>query len=404
MTPVGDALATRFLHLMASRMSGGTLTVVDATGSHRFGSGLPEATMVVHDRSVSRIVLCEGSVGFGRTYADGLWDCDDLVSLVRVLSRGLRPVTAVQDRVGRWVGSATDWARRLQPPGSSENRYNIQAHYDLSNEFFALMLDKTMMYSAAVFEHPGMDLAAAQRAKLDRICTKLGLGPDDHVVEIGTGWGGFALHAAERYGCRVTTTTISDAQFAYASKRVADAGLADRVSVLDRDYRDLTGTYDKLVSIEMIEAVDWRHHDTFFGTSASLLRDDGLMALQAITIDDRSYERAKNGTDFVCELIFPGSCIPSVEAITRSVRRSTPMVVFDLEDIGHHYVETLHRWYENVESHRDEITALGLDVRFQRLWDLYLCYCEGAFAERHISDVQMVLAMPDWEAPLTVRG
>jgi cyclopropane-fatty-acyl-phospholipid synthase len=401
---LGEPLAARFLRLVASHLRRGSLTLVDDHGTHRFGSGLPRATMVIHDPSVYPIVLTEGSVGFGRTYADGLWDCDDLVSLVRVLSVGLRPVTSIQDRVGGLWGSATDWARRLRPPGRQDDRDNIHSHYDLSNEFFALMLDDTMMYSSAVFERPGMSLAEGQRAKLDRLCTKLGLAPSDHVVEIGTGWGGFALHAASSYGCRVTTTTISDAQFHYASKRVADAGLSDRVTVLDRDYRDLTGTFDKLVSIEMVEAVDWRQHDTFFRTCASLLSDGGLMALQAITVDDRSYERAKNGTDFVSELIFPGGCIPSVEAITRSLRRSTPMTVVDLEDIGRHYVETLQRWHANVDRHRSEITALGLDARFQRLWDLYLCYCAGAFAERHISDVQMVMAMPDWVAPLVLRS
>jgi cyclopropane-fatty-acyl-phospholipid synthase len=265
------------------------------------------------------------------------------------------------------------------------------------------MLDETMMYSAAVFERPGMSLADAQRAKLDRLCKKLGLSASDHVVEIGTGWGGFAVHAATHYGCRVTTTTISAAQFDFASKRVADLGLGNLVTVLDQDYRDLGGSFDKLISIEMIEAVDWRQHDTFFATCASLLRPNGLMALQAITVDDRSFERAKNGTDFVREMIFPGGCIPSVEAIARALRRSTPMVVIDLEDIGRHYVETLQRWFDNVEAHRSDIAALGLDDRFQRLWDLYLCYCAGAFLERHISDVQMVMAMPDWQTPMTVR-
>ncbi len=403
MRALREPLAAAFLRYMASHLQGGSLTIVDDHGTHRFGSGLPQAAMVIHDPSVYPIVLSEGSVGFGRTYADGLWDCDDLVSLVRVLSVGLRPVTAVQDRVGQWWGSATDWFRRLSPPGPQDDRDNIHSHYDLSNEFFALMLDETMMYSSAIFVDPEMSLGDAQRCKLDRLCTKLGLTPSDHVVEIGTGWGGFAVHAASNYGCRVTTTTISEAQFQFASKRVAGAGLSDRVTVLDRDYRDLTGTFDKLVSIEMIEAVDWRHHDTFFRTCASLLHDGGLMALQAITVDDRSYERAKNGTDFISELIFPGGCIPSVEAITRSLRRATPMTVVDLEDIGRHYVETLQRWYENVDRHRVEIGALGLDARFQRLWDLYLCYCAGAFAERHISDVQMVMAMPDWAAPMAVR-
>jgi len=399
----GAPVASRFLRFMASHLRGGTLVVIDDAGTHRFGDGLPEVTMVIHDRSVYWSTLCEGSVGLGRDFADGLWDCDDLTMLTRVLSRGLRPVTALQDRVGQAVGASTDWLRRLRPPSKHVDRNNIRAHYDLSNEFFALMLDETMMYSSALFAEPGMDLAAAQRAKLDRLCVKLGLGPDDHVVEIGTGWGGFACHAAATYGCRVTTTTISDAQFRYASKRVVEEGLADRVTVLNRDYRDLDGTYDKLVSIEMIEAVDWRQHDTFFATCAALLHDRGLMALQAITMDDRSFERAKNGTDFVREYIFPGGCIPSIGAITRSIARATPLVVVDVEDIGRHYAETLRRWDEQVARQADDVSALGLDTRFQRLWHFYLCFCEGAFLERHISDVQMVMAMPDWTAPLTVR-
>jgi cyclopropane-fatty-acyl-phospholipid synthase len=404
MTALRTTVSSRFLRLMASRIKGGTLTVVDGTGSYRYGNGGPAATMIVHDDDVYAAVLKEGSVGFARTYADGLWDCDDLTSLVRVLSRGLRPVTAVQDRVGQLIGGTTDWARRLRPPDKTVDRHNIRSHYDLSNDFFALMLDETMMYSCAIFDRPGMSLAEAQRAKLDRLCAKLALTASDHVVEIGTGWGGFAVHAATHYGCRVTTTTISAAQHDFASKRVADLGLTDQITVLDQDYRDLRGSFDKLVSIEMIEAVDWRQHDTFFRSCASLLRPDGLMALQAITVDDRSFERAKNGTDFIREMIFPGGCIPSVEAITRALRRSTHLVVVDLEDIGRHYVETLLRWYENVDSRRAEVTALGLDGRFQRLWDLYLCYCAGAFFERHISDVQMIMAMPDWQAPMTVRS
>jgi len=399
----GTPIATWFLRLMASHLRGGTLVVVDDSGTRRFGAGTPEVTMIVHDPAVYWSTLRQGSVGLGRDYADGLWDCDDLTLLTRVLSRGLRPVTTVQDRVGQAVGTSTDWLRRLRPPSRHIDRSNIRSHYDVSNDFFALMLDETMMYSSAVFTDPEMDLADAQRAKLDRLCSKLGLGPDDHVVEIGTGWGGFACHAAAHYGCRVTSTTISDAQFRFASKRVVEEGLVDRVTVLDRDYRDLTGTYDKLISIEMIEAVDWRQHDAFFATCAGLLHEQGLMALQAITMDDRSYHRAKNGTDFVTDLIFPGACIPSIETITRSLRRATSMQVVDVEDIGRHYAETLHRWYANLAGRRDEVAALGLDTRFQRLWDFYLCYCEGAFLERHISDVQMVMAMPDWQAPMAVR-
>jgi cyclopropane-fatty-acyl-phospholipid synthase len=399
----GTPLATWFLRFMASHLQGGTLTVVDGSGTHRFGEGAPEVTMVVHDPSVYWSTLRQGSVGLGRDYADGLWDCDDLTTLTRVLNRGLRPVTAVQDKVGQAVGASTDWFRRFRPPSKHIDRHNIRAHYDLSNDFFALMLDETMMYSSAMFTEPGMSLVDAQRVKLDRLCIKLGLGPEDHVVEIGTGWGGFACHAAARYGCRVTTTTISDAQFELASKRVVGEGLADLVTVLNKDYRDLRGTYDKLVSIEMIEAVDWRQYDTFFRTCAGLLHERGLLALQAITVEDRSFERAKNGKDFVREYIFPGGCIPSMEAITRSIRRSTSLVVVDVEDIGRHYAETLSRWHANLAGRTDELTALGLDTRFQRLWNFYLCYCEGAFLERHISDVQVVMAMPDWQAPMAVR-
>jgi len=399
----GTPLAAAFLRFMASHLRGGTLVVEDPDGTRRFGEGAPVVTMVVHDTSVYWSTLRQGSVGLGRDYADGLWDCDDLTTLTRLLNRGLRPVTSVQDRVGQVVGASTDWFRRFRPPSKHVDRHNIRSHYDVSNDFFALMLDDTMMYSSAMFTEPGMTLGDAQRVKLDRLCTKLDLGPDDHLVEIGTGWGGLACHAAANYGCQVTTTTISDAQFEYASKRVVGEGLADRVTVLNKDYRDLTGTYDKLVSVEMIEAVDWRQHDTFFRTCAGLLHDEGLMALQAITIDDRSFERAKNGTDFVREYIFPGGCLPSLEAITRSLRRATPMMVVDVEDIGRHYAETLRRWDERVMDHADSVTALGLDARFQRLWHFYLCYCEGAFLERHISDVQMVLAMPDWRAPLSVR-
>jgi cyclopropane-fatty-acyl-phospholipid synthase len=385
-------------------MRGGTLVLTDDRGTYRLGSGTPEVAVTVHDRAVYLALLRHGSIGFAETYATGGWDCDDLPGLVTLLTTALEPVTALQDRVGLASAKAGDWWRRLHPPDAPTDRRNIRAHYDLSNEFFALMLDETMLYSAAVFERPGMSLADAQRAKLDRLCTKLHLGPDDHLVEIGSGWGGLAIHAATRYGCRVTTTTISDAQFQLASKRVAEAGLADRVTVLADDYRDLTGTYDKLVSVEMIEAVDWRLHDRFFATCAGLLRPGGLMALQAITIDDRSYERAKNTSDFVTELIFPGGCIPSVASITRSLRRSTPLVVVDLEDIGRHYAETLRRWRRNVTAHRDQIAGLGLDEAFLRTWDLYLAYCEGAFLARHISDVQMVMAMPGWRPPLTTRS
>jgi cyclopropane-fatty-acyl-phospholipid synthase len=281
---------------------------------------------------------------------------------------------------------------RRATPGRNDDKRNIAEHYDLSNDFFALMLDETMTYSCAVFERPGATLAEAQEAKIDRLCSKLELAPTDHLVEIGSGWGGLAVHAATNYGCRVTTTTISDAQRTFVEGRVADAGLADRITVVELDWRDLQGRFDKLVSVEMVEAVDWRWHDQFLAKCAHLLTPDGLAAIQAIVIDDRSFERAKRHRDFVRRMVFPGGCLPSVASLTASLARATDLRIVDLEDIGHHYPETLRRWADTLASHADAVTALGVGQEFRRLWDLYLAYCEASFLERHISDVQLVLA------------
>ena len=296
--------------------------------------------------------------------------------------------------MARRSGGLAAAAQRLRPPSKHRDRENIAAHYDLSNEFFALMLDPTMAYSCGFFADEGTSLETAQVAKFETIAAKLRLGPEDHVIEIGTGWGGFAIHAAARHGCRVTTTTISEAQRSLAEKRVAEHGLSDRVTVLGEDYRDLQGRYDALVSIEMIEAVDWRRHDQFFATCARLLTDDGRMALQAITIEDASYERAKLHDDFIRAMVFPGGCLPSVSTIATSVARTSNLRIVDLEDIGPHYAETLRRWRANLEGQRPAVEALGFDERFWRFWTLYLCYCEAAFMERHVSDVQLVLARP----------
>jgi cyclopropane-fatty-acyl-phospholipid synthase len=292
--------------------------------------------------------------------------------------------------------------RRVDPADErAADRRNIRNHYDLGNEFFELMLDDTMSYSCALFEHADATLAEASRAKLDRICTDLHLGPTDHVLEIGTGWGSFAVHAAKRYGCRVTTTTISDAQFEYASKRVVDADVDHLVDVRNDDYRDLTGTFDRLVSIEMIEAVGWRRFDTFFSTCNRLLRPDGLMALQAIVIEDRSYERSKRSTDFIKESVFPGGCLPSLAVIASTVARVTDLSVIDVRDLSAHYPETLRRWRANLARHapeigRSEAKSPLIDPATLRMFELYLCYCEAAFMERHVSDVQLVLAGSGW--------
>ncbi|HLM97212.1 MAG TPA: cyclopropane-fatty-acyl-phospholipid synthase family protein [Acidimicrobiales bacterium] len=396
-------LGRRAASIVGRTLSSGTILVEDETGDLRLGRAEPRVRVRVHDPRAYGSVLRRGSIGLGQSYVDGWWDCDDLTEFVRVLVRNRRVIGDAQDRFGRVTSILTDPFRRLWRRSPTADRRDVRAHYDIGNQFFCRMLDPTMSYSCALFERPDMTLEEASIAKLNRICRKLALSPTDHVVEIGTGWGGFAIHAATHFGCRVTSTTISAEQYTYASKEVADLGLSDRVTILQQDYRDLRGQYDKLVSIEMIEAVDWPLLDTFFKRCARLLRADGLMALQAITIADRSYDRAKNDRDFIKAFIFPGGCLPSVKAIAASVAK-TDMLLVDLEDIGPHYAETLRRWRGNVDERRSEIEDLGFDERFLRLWRLYLSYCEAAFIERHVSDVQIVMAKPGWRPPLLLRS
>lgn len=388
---------------LGRRLAWGTLIVEDAAGTIQLGERGPRVGVQVHHPGTYGVLLRQGSKGFGRSYVDGWWDCADLTALVRILVRNRGAVGSARDRVGRAVSVVADPVRNLRRRTPAADRRDVRAHYDIGNQFFSLMLDPTLSYSCAIFERPGVTLEEASLAKLDRICRKLDLSPSDHVLEIGTGWGGFAVHAAARYGCRVTTTTVSAEQYAHATEWVTRAGLTERVTVLHEDYRNLRGEYDKLATIEMVEAVDWRLLGTYFRTCAHLLRPDGLMALQAITIADQSYERAKNSQDFIKAFIFPGSCLPSVGSLSRAAAR-TDLRIVDLEDIGRHYAETLRRWRDNVEKRRDEIEAIGFDRRFLRMWRLYLSYCEAAFLERHISDVQLILAKPAWRAPLILRS
>ena len=374
---------------LGRHVRGGTVVLLDGSERTVLGAGAPTVHVTVDDPRAYRAFL-RGSRGLGDAYVRGWWDCDDPTTFIRILLRSTAGPRRALDRLVAAVRPLLDPPARLRSSDKSADRRNVRAHYDIGNDFFALILDRTMTYSCALFERPDMPLHEAQTAKLDRICRRLELTPSDHVVEIGTGWGSFAVHAAARYGCRVTTTTISAAQHDYAAKRVADAGLADRVAVLDADYRDLTGTFDKLVSIEMIEAVDWRDHDVFFEACARLLRPEGRAALQAIVIADESFERAKRHDDFIRDAVFPGGCLPSVTSILRSGRRAGLRLV-DLREIGGHYPETLRRWRANLDDHAGELAGMGLGPEFRRLWDLYLTYCEAAFLEHHVSDVQVVL-------------
>ncbi len=349
--------------------------------------------------------LLRGSVGLGESYMDGDFECDDLVTMTRVAALNVGALDRLRRLFAPLLVPLQRWGRFLVRNTPGRARRRIEAHYDLGNELFGLFLDETMMYSCAVFERPDADLHEASLAKLDRICRRLDLRPGDHVLEIGTGWGGFACFAAERYGCQVTTTTISREQHAYATARVAAAGLSDLVTVLSEDYRALTGRYDKLVSIEMIEAVGWEYFGRFFACCSRLLRDDGAMLLQAIVIDDRAYEVEKAGRSFINTFIFPGGCLPSLEVIARTVARVTDMRPVHVDDITEHYTRTLAAWRERFLAAREQLAALGYDERFRRLWELYLSYCEGGFAERRIRDVQLLLAKPRYCAdPLAPGG
>ena len=376
------------------------LALEDAAGTQSLGTpaDIPEHTLHarvrVHDAAFYRMAALNGSVGAGEAYMDGLWDCDDLVALIRMLVRNRGLLDAMETGTAKLGGLAMKAWHALSRNTLAGSRRNIAAHYDLGNELFGLFLDTNLMYSSALYasEHDTLDAAATR--KLDRICRKLALNANDHVVEIGTGWGGFALHAAKHYGCRVTTTTISREQHELARERIAAAGLGDRVTLLLEDYRELTGTYDKLVSIEMIEAIGHQYLDTYFRKVGSLLRDDGAALIQAITIEDHRYAQALKAVDFIKRHIFPGSFIPSISVMLASLARSGDLKLFNLEDIGASYALTLKAWRERFLARRSEVLALGYPERFVRMWEFYFAYCEGGFRERSIGTAQMLLTRP----------
>ena len=385
-------LSRRLVHARLDRMRHGRLVLHEQGESSAFGpAGGVEVNVTVRHPAFYPELAFGGSVGAGEAYMLGHWVADDLTALVRLLLRNREALDGMEGGLARLsspMRTAAHWLHRNTREGS---RRNISAHYDLGNELYRLFLDETMMYSSAVFERPGMTLAEAQAAKLEAICRKLELGPDDHVLEIGTGWGGFALHAAGKVGCRVTTTTISPNQHALATERVRAAGLQDRVTVLLQDYRELEGTYDKLVSIEMIEAVGHQYFGEFFRRCDALLRPGGRMLLQAITIADQRYEQARREVDFIKRYIFPGCCIPSVTALANAMTDASRLRIVALEDIGLHYATTLASWRDNFLRNSLRVRALGYPETFIRMWTFYLAYCEGGFAERALGDLQLVL-------------
>jgi len=392
-----DGLARRSVLRQLGNLAIGTLLLSDGDEEFCFGaaagSDLRAHIRVKDPRFYSEIAF-GGSIGGGEAYIHGYWDCDDLVTLVRLLLQNREVLDGMEGGAARFTAPLQKlfhWVNRNTHEGA---RRNISAHYDLGNEFFALWLDETMMYSSAIFEHQNASLHQAQLARMKHICERLQLQPDDHVVEIGTGWGGFAVYAAQNYGCKVTTTTISQEQFEKAKERVAEAGLGDRITLLFEDFRNLEGQYDKLVSIEMIEAIDHDLFDPYFAKCGQLLKPDGAMLIQAITIADQRYDEYRKSIDFIQRYIFPGSGLPSSAVMTDCVSRMTDMRLLGLEDIGLHYATTLQRWRENFFKQIDEVRQQGFSSAFIRMWEFYLCYCEGAFLERAISDVQILFAKP----------
>ncbi len=373
----------------------GHLGVVEGSKRQDFGrrqpDSCPQVTLTVADPRFYPAVLFGGTVGAAEAYVKGWWTSSDLTALARLLALNRQVLDGLDSGWSRftgWLHRLYHWTRRNSLRGS---RINIAEHYDLGNDFYSLFLDPSMMYSCAYFPSSESSLEEASFAKNERICRKLQLKTSDHLLEVGTGWGGFAIQAASRFGCRVTTTTISRRQFEYAQRRVHREGLADRIEVLLQDYRELEGSYDKLVSIEMIEAVGHQYFDTYFGCCSRLLKPHGLMLLQAITIADQFYEASKDSVDFIKRYIFPGSCLPSVAVIADCLARVTDFRMLALEDITPHYARTLRAWRERFLANLPEVRRLGFSDEFIRMWNFYFCYCEGGFQARSIGDVQILL-------------
>lgn len=386
-----------------SPLRGGLLRIHDAGGETLLGeaSSGNAIDLWIDDPTFYRKLAATGSVGAGEAYIDGAWRCSDLVALVRLLVRNRALLDGMEGGPARLGGAllrAWNAARRNSRSGS---RRNIAAHYDLGNDFFSLFLSPDLMYSSALFADADEPLETASERKLERICRWLRLQPEDRVIEIGTGWGGFALYAAGRYGCHVTTTTISAEQYALARQRVDAAGLQDRITVLQQDYRDLQGQYDKLVSIEMIEAVGADYLPEYFTRLGALLKPDGLALLQAITIEDHRYEQALRSVDYIKRFVFPGSFIPSVQAMVQAKSRHSDLQLLAQEDFGLSYALTLRAWRRRFLANLPAVRAQGFDDRFIRLWEFYLAYCEGGFLERSIGVSHLLMARPDYRGPLT---
>lgn len=387
---VVERLSQRILFNRLADLQHGELVVQDAAGDARFGeAGKVVASILIRDPRFYRVALTGGTLGVAESYLDGEWDCDDLTSLFRLFLRNRNAA----DRLGAGMARMAALGHRvwhaLRRNSRTGSRRNIQSHYDLGNDFFRIWLDDTLAYSSGIFSTFASTMSDASVEKFDRICRKLELRSSDHLLEIGTGWGGMAIHAAREYGCRVTTTTISHEQHELANQRVLEAGLQRRITLLELDYRDLTGHFDKLASIEMIEAVGYRNFDAYFAKCGQLLRAEGSFVMQGIVMPERGYDEYLRSVDFIQRFVFPGGCLPSLGAILESVGRSSKLRFIHAEEFAAHYAETLLRWRKAFHQQIAEVRRQGYTERFIRLWDYYLCYCEAAFEERHIGVMQL---------------
>jgi cyclopropane-fatty-acyl-phospholipid synthase len=387
------------------RLRAGRIEVLEEGRRRAYGPSAAElrATLTVNDPAAWSGAL-RGTLGLGEAYINGAWEADDPVAFFRIAARELRRLDRAAAPFSRARG-AIHRLRRLVPPNTRAGaRQHVSAHYDLGNELFESFLDERMIYSCAWFERPGTSLEDAQLAKLERICERLRLEAGHHLLDLGCGWAGLAIHAARERGCRVTAATISRRQHELASARVREARLDHLVDVVLCDYRDLEGSYDRLVSIEMIEAVGWQYFDSFFAACSRLLHPDGLMLLQAITIDDRLYEAEKTARSFANTRIFPGGCLPSAAVIARSIARATDLRQAWMEEITAHYPPTLAAWRQRFTTAWPALRKLGYDECFRRLWLFYLSSSEAGFAEGRLGDVQILFAKPEWRPALPAES
>lgn len=392
-----DKIAKHIFIAKFKRINNGHISITEANNKYSFGSSndVLQSHITVFNPSFYSDVIFGGTVGAGEAYMAQSWNCDDLTRLVQIILKNEDVLNSIDGGVGKFITPLHKAFHFLHRNTLTGSRKNIEAHYDLGNEMFELFLDPTMMYSSGVFEHENMTMEQASIAKLDRICKKLQLNSNDHVLEIGSGWGGFAIYAAKQYGCKITTTTISQQQYDYTLDKIQQYGLEDKITILCEDYRLMKGKYDKIVSIEMIEAVGHAYYKTYFEQCSKLLKNDGMMLLQSITIADQRYHIAKKEVDFIQRYIFPGGCLPSVEVIANTVSKHTDMRFFHLEDIGPDYATTLFKWRERFFNNLSQVKELGYSDTFIRMWEFYLCYCEGGFHERGIGTIQLLLTKPE---------